>query len=407
MSSTNKLKILNDPIYGFITIPNELIFDLIEHPYFQRLRRISQLGLTYLVYPGAYHTRFHHALGAMHLMDKAVRILRSKGHEISNEEEEGVKIAILLHDIGHGPFSHALENSIIPGIHHEELSLEFMKVLNKEFQGKLDLAIAIFQNKYPKKFLYQLISSQLDMDRLDYLRRDSFYTGVTEGQVNTERLISMLNIVDDQIVVDRKGIYSVEKFIVARRLMYWQVYLHKTVLSAEFLIIKILKRAREVFTEDMPMPSALKRFIKGDLPNDYALLLDYYSELDDHDIISGVKEWQFHSDKVLSILCKNLLKRKLLAVVAAEKPNNENKIRQLKENVMAEYGISLEETEYFVFNKGITNNAYNPKKDRINLLYKDGSVVDIALAADQLNISALAKPVTKNFLFFPKECGLR
>tara|TARA_R110002096_G_scaffold192564_2_gene374227 strand:+ start:57737 stop:58960 length:1224 start_codon:yes stop_codon:yes gene_type:complete len=407
LSSTNKLKILNDPIYGFITIPNELIFDLIEHPYFQRLRRISQLGLTYLVYPGAYHTRFHHALGAMHLMDKAVRILRSKGHEISNEEEEGVKIAILLHDIGHGPFSHALENSIIPGIHHEELSLEFMKVLNKEFQGKLDLAIAIFQNKYPKKFLYQLISSQLDMDRLDYLRRDSFYTGVTEGQVNTERLISMLNIVDDQIVVDRKGIYSVEKFIVARRLMYWQVYLHKTVLSAEFLIIKILKRAREVFTEDMPMPSALKRFIKGDLPNDYALLLDYYSELDDHDIISGVKEWQFHSDKVLSILCKNLLKRKLLAVVAAEKPNNENKIRQLKENVMAEYGISLEETEYFVFNKGITNNAYNPKKDRINLLYKDGSVVDIALAADQLNISALAKPVTKNFLFFPKECGLR
>lgn len=407
MSSTNKLKILNDPIYGFITIPNELIFDLIEHPYFQRLRRISQLGLTYLVYPGAYHTRFHHALGAMHLMDKAVRILRSKGHEISNEEEEGVKIAILLHDIGHGPFSHALENSIIPGIHHEELSLEFMKVLNKEFQGKLDLAIAIFQNKYPKKFLYQLISSQLDMDRLDYLRRDSFYTGVTEGQVNTERLISMLNIVDDQIVVDRKGIYSVEKFIVARRLMYWQVYLHKTVLSAEFLIIKILKRAREVFTEDMPMPSALKRFIKGDLPNDYALLLDYYSELDDHDIISGMKEWQFHPDKVLSILCKNLLKRKLLAVVAAEKPNNEDKIRQLKENVMAEYGISLEETEYFVFNKGITNNAYNPKKDRINLLYKDGSVVDIALAADQLNISALAKPVTKNFLFFPKECGLR
>lgn len=406
MNSTNKLKILNDPIYGFITIPNELIFDLIEHPYFQRLRRISQLGLSYLVYPGAYHTRFHHALGAMHLMDKAVRILRSKGHEILSEEEEAVKIAILLHDIGHGPFSHALENSIIPGIHHEKLSLEFMKILNKEFDGKLEMAISIFQNSYPKKFLHQLISSQLDMDRLDYLRRDSFYTGVTEGHVNTERLISMLNIVDDQIVVDRKGIYSVEKFIVARRLMYWQVYLHKTVLAAEFLIIKILKRAREVFTEDMKMPSALKIFIKGDLPEPYEELLSLYAELDDYDIISGVKEWQYHSDKVLSILCGNLLKRKLLAVVGAEEPNNDEKFNQLKENVSKEYGISLEETEYFVFYKGITNNAYNPKKDRINLLYKDGSVVDIALAADQLNISALAKPVTKNFLFYPKECAL-
>lgn len=407
MNSTNKLKILNDPIYGFITIPNELIFDLIEHPYFQRLRRISQLGLTYLVYPGAYHTRFHHALGAMHLMDKAVRILKSKGHEILSEEEEAVKIAILLHDIGHGPFSHALENSIVPGIHHEKLSLEFMKVLNVEFEGKLEMAISIFQNTYHKKFLYQLISSQLDMDRLDYLRRDSFYTGVTEGHVNTERLISMLNIVDDQIVVDRKGIYSVEKFIVARRLMYWQVYLHKTVLSAEFLIIKILKRAREVYSEDMLMPSALKIFIKGDLPESYSELLELYAQIDDYDIISGIKEWQYHPDIVLSILCDNLLKRNLLAVVAAEEPNNDAQVKQLKENVQKEYGISLEETDYFVFNKGITNNAYNPKKDKINLLYKDGSVVDIALAADQLNISALAKPVTKNFLFFPKECGLR
>ncbi len=407
MNSTNKLKILNDPIYGFITIPNELFFDLIEHPYFQRLRRISQLGLTYLVYPGAYHTRFHHALGAMHLMDKAVRILKSKGHAISMEEEEAVKIAILLHDIGHGPFSHALENSIVPGIDHEKLSLEFMKLLNKEFEGKLEMAINIFQNKHPKKFLHQLISSQLDMDRLDYLRRDSFYTGVTEGQVNSERLISMLNIVDDQIVVDHKGIYSVEKFIVARRLMYWQVYLHKTVLSAEFLLIKILQRAREVFTEDMLMPSALKVFLRGDLPESYEDLLNLYAQLDDHDIFSGIKEWQFHSDKVLSILCESLLKRKLLAVVSADDPNNDGKINELKKNVQEKYGISLKETEYFVFNKGLTNNAYNPTKDRINLLYKDGSVVDIARAADQLNISALAKPVTKNFLFFPKDCGLR
>lgn len=404
MNHTNKLKILNDPIYGFITIPNELIFDLIEHPYFQRLRRITQLGLTYLVYPGAYHTRFHHALGAMHLMDKAVRILRSKGHEITPEEEQAVLIAILLHDIGHGPFSHALENSIIPGIHHEELSLEFMKMLNDEFDGKLSLAIQIFQNQYPKKFLYQLISSQLDMDRLDYLRRDSFYTGVTEGQVNTERLITMLNIKDDQIVVDQKGIYSVEKFIVARRLMYWQVYLHKTVLSAEFLIIKILKRAKEIYTEEMAMPSALKKFISGSLPEKYSELLPFYAQLDDYDIISAIKEWQNHSDTVLSILCKSLLERKLLGVISSNNPNNEKQIEELRIQVQEMYKIDYKDTEYFVFNQGLTNNAYNPKRDRINLLYKDGSIVDITAAADQLNISALAKPVTKNFLFFPKEC---
>lgn len=406
MNSTNKLKILNDPIYGFITIPNELIFDLIEHPYFQRLRRITQLGLTYLVYPGAYHTRFHHALGAMHLMDKAVRILRSKGHHISPEEEEAVKIAILLHDIGHGPFSHALENSIVPGINHEKLSLEFMKVLNEQFDGRLQLAIEIFENTYSKKFLHQLISSQLDIDRLDYLRRDSFYTGVTEGHVNTERLISMLNIVDDQVVVDLKGIYSVEKFIVARRLMYWQVYLHKTVLAAEFQIIKILKRAKEVYKEGMMMPSVIKKFIAGSLPKDYSELLPHYAQLDDYDVISAVKEWQHHPDTVLSVLCKNLLERKLLAVVASDKPNNDSEIDSLRKCVVEKFGIKYEDADYFVFNQGLTNNAYDPKKDRINLLYKDGSVVDIARAADQLNISALAKPVTKNFLFFPKECRL-
>jgi HD superfamily phosphohydrolase len=362
------------------------------------------LGLTYLVYPGAYHTRFHHAIGAMHLMDKAVRILRSKGHEITPEEENAVKIAILLHDIGHGPFSHALENSIVKNIHHETLSLEFMKVLNEEFEGKLSMAIQIFQNKYPKKFLHQLISSQLDMDRLDYLRRDSFYTGVTEGQVNTERLITMLNIKDDQIVVDQKGIYSVEKFIVSRRLMYWQVYLHKTVLSAEFLIIKILQRAREIYTENMAMPSVVRKFISGSVSNDYKKLLPEYAQLDDYDIISAIKEWQKHEDKVLSILCKNLLERKLLAVMVSNSPNNEEQIHQLKLKTQKQFGLNYDETEYFVFNQGLTNNAYDPKQDRINLLYKDGSTVDITVAADQLNISALAKPVTKNFLFFPKEC---
>ncbi|MGB0176414.1 MAG: HD domain-containing protein [Owenweeksia sp.] len=404
MSQRNKLKILNDPIYGFITIPDPLIFDLIEHPYFQRLRRISQLGLTYLVYPGAYHTRFHHALGAMHLMGKAVRLLRSKGHTITEAEEQAVNIAILLHDIGHGPFSHALENSIVPGINHEKLSQEFMKVLNDEFNGQLELAIQIFTNQYPKKFLHQLISSQLDMDRLDYLRRDCFYTGVSEGQVNSERLITMLNVADDQLVVDSKGIYSVEKFIIARRLMYWQVYLHKTVLSAEFLLIKILMRAREVYSEDMIIPSVLKRFIKENLPADYSDLLPHYAQLDDYDIMAAIKEWQHHPDTVLSLLSKSLLERKLLGVQTSSEPQSQKLITRVRRCAAEMYDVSDEEARYLVFNESLTNNAYDPQRHRINLLYKDGSLQDIALAADQLNISALAQPVTKNFLFFPKDC---
>lgn len=405
MSQTNKLKILNDPIYGFITIPSELIFDLIEHPYFQRLRRISQLGLTYLVYPGAYHTRFHHALGAMHLMTKAVRILRSKGHIITQDEEEAVYIAILLHDIGHGPFSHALENSIVPGIHHEHLSLEFMKALNKEFNGRLSLAIEIFTNSYEKKFLHQLISSQLDMDRLDYLRRDCFYTGVSEGQVNTERLISMLNVAEDQIVVDAKGIYSVEKFIVARRLMYWQVYLHKTVLSAEFLLINILRRAKEIAKLDLEMPSVLKPFMHLDKIEDYSELLPLYARLDDYDIMAAIKEWQNHSDKTLSLLCNKMLNRQLLGVREIDPTQSEATIELIKANTARAYELELGDTQDLVFTRRISNNAYNASKDRINLLYKDGSITDVSKASDQLNISALAKPVTKHFLFFPKECA--
>jgi len=406
LSSTNKLKILNDPIYGFITIPNELIFDLVEHPYFQRLRRISQLGLTYLVYPGAYHTRFHHALGAMHLMGKAVRILRSKGHEITDEEENAVLIAILLHDIGHGPFSHVLENSIISGIRHEKLSLEYMKVLNKQFDGKLSLAIEIFQNQYHKKFLHQLISSQLDMDRLDYLRRDSFYTGVSEGQVNTERLISMLNVKDDQVVVDAKGIYSVEKFIVARRLMYWQVYLHKTVLSAEYLLIKILKRAKEVYSDTMPMPRVLRPFLSEDLSADYVTLLKHYALLDDYDVMSALKEWTNHKDQLLGLLCDKLLNRRLLGVKVNDQAIASDKIERIRQKASEAYGLSEYETEYLVFEEKVSNNAYNILQDKINLLYRDGSIKDVAQAADQLNISALAKPVVKHFLFFPKECYL-
>jgi len=399
---TNKLKILNDPIYGFITIPSPLIFDLLEHPYFQRLRRITQLGLTYLVYPGAYHTRFHHALGAMHLMRKAVQILRDKGHEISPEEEEAVYIAILLHDIGHGPFSHALENSIVPGIDHESLSLAFMEELNIEFDGKLQMGIDIFMDHYPKQFLHQLISSQLDMDRLDYLRRDCFYTGVTEGQINSERLITMLNVADDQIVVDSKGIYSVEKFIVARRLMYWQVYLHKTVLGAEYLLIQILKRARLIYTDEMNCPSVLKPFLSEALPENRKDLVDLYAQLDDSDIMSAIKEWRLHSDTTLAMLCQRLLDRNLLGVRMQSEPWSEARMEELRAAATNKYGISVKDARYLIFQQEISNNAYNPEKDRINLLYKNGKLVDIAEAADQLNISALAGPVVKYFLFCPK-----
>ena len=402
MSRTNKLKILNDPIYGFITLPNELIFDLVEHPYFQRLRRISQLGLTYLVYPGAYHTRFHHALGAMHLMRHAVDNLRQKGQEITAEEEEAVYIAILLHDIGHRPFSHALENSIIPGISHEQLSLEFMQVLNQEFDGRLSLGIQIFKNQYHKKFLHQLISSQLDMDRLDYLRRDCFYTGVSEGRVNTERLISMLNVADDQIVVDAKGIYSVEKFLIARRLMYWQVYLHKTVLSAEYLLIQILKRAKEVYAQGLDVPAVLRPFVADQLPEAPAELIKLYAQLDDYDLMAAIKTWSFSKDEVLCQLCQRLLNRQLLGVRIFEQKPRDESLSRLRAEAAKKYGFSEAVCKYLVFSKEISNNAYNPQRDRINLLYRDGSLVDIAKAADQLNISALAQPVTKHFLFAPK-----
>lgn len=373
-----------------------------EHPYFQRLRRITQLGLTYLVYPGAYHTRFHHALGAMHLMQKAVNLLRNKGHEISPEEEEAVRIAILLHDIGHGPFSHALENSIIPGIDHESLSLAFMEELNKQFNGQLQMGIDIFMDRYPKQFLHQLISSQLDVDRLDYLRRDCFYTGVTEGQINAERLITMLNVADDQIVVDSKGIYSVEKFIVARRLMYWQVYLHKTVLGAEYLLIQILKRARMIYSDAMQMPSVLRPFLSGGLPEAQSELVALYAELDDSDIMAAIKEWRKSDDPTLAMLCDRVLNRDLLGVRMQETPWSDADLHKLRKAATIKYRISEKDARYLIFQQEISNNAYNPEKDRINLLYKDGSLVDIAEAADQLNISALAKPVVKHFLFSPK-----
>ena len=318
MKIKNKLKIFNDPIYGFITIPSALIFDLIEHKYFQRLRRITQMGLTYLVYPGAHHTRFHHALGSMFLMQKAVGILRFKGVAISDDEENALLIAILLHDIGHGPFSHAMEHSIVNGITHEEISLFFMEQLNKEFNGSLTLAITIFKGDYHRKFLHQLISSQLDMDRADYLKRDSFYTGVAEGNINSERLITMLNVVDGELVIEEKGIYSVEKFLTARRLMYWQVYLHKTSLVAEQLLIRLLKRAKELTLkgEKLNASKALSYFLnktvtKSEFTDD---VLETFAQLDDVDILSAMKSWQYHDDFVVGNLSQMIMERELLTI---------------------------------------------------------------------------------------------
>ncbi|MCB9360317.1 MAG: HD domain-containing protein [Flavobacteriales bacterium] len=408
MSKPNKKKIFNDPIYGFITIPHDIIFDLIEHPYFQRLRRVKQLGLTHLVYPGALHTRFHHAMGAMHLMYNAVEVLRSKNVEITDEEAQGVLIAILLHDIGHGPFSHALEHSIVNGISHEEISTLFMDKLNKEFKGKLDLALQIFRNEYPKKFLHQLVSSQLDMDRLDYLKRDSFYSGVSEGVISTDRIIKMLTVKNDALAIEEKGIYSIEKFIIARRLMYWQVYLHKTVLSAENLLVKILKRAKFLASqgEELFCTPSLHVF----LYNNYNLtsfqtkpnLLDTFSDLDDTDIMASVKVWQNHNDKVLSVLCKMMVNRNLYKIVLQNKKFEKAEVEEMKSKVQQKLKLTDEEVEYFVFQDSIVNNAYNARKDKINILLKNNKVSDIAEAADTFSISAISKPVKKWFLCFPK-----
>lgn len=407
MSQINKLKILNDPIYGFITIPNTLIYDLIQHPYFQRLRRISQMGLSYLVYPGAHHTRFHHALGCMHLMQKAIQTLRFKFIEISEAEENALLIAILLHDIGHGPFSHAMEHSIVEEVHHEQLSLLFMEELNVEFDGKLELAIQVFKGEYHRKFMLQLISSQLDMDRMDYLRRDSFYSGVAEGNVNSERLIQMLNVQDDILVIEEKGIYSVEKFLMARRLMYWQAYLHKTSVVAELTLTKILKRAKELTQNGIELNCSkpLKFFLKNKvlLDNFDFNILQTFSYLDDFDVLSAIKDWQFHNDFVLSKLSKMIINRDLLKIQMMDvKPYN-NSLLSYKEKFINRYKTTQSETEYFIFKGKIKNQAYNKESGPIRMLKKDGSIEDVVQASDQLSLKALSKPVTKYFICFPKE----
>ena len=406
MSQINKLKILNDPIYGFFFIFNTLIYDLIQHPYFQRLRRISQMGMSYLVYPGAHHTRFHHALGCMHIMQKAVQTLKFKGVDISDEEENALYVAILLHDIGHGPFSHALENSVVEEVHHEELSLLFMQQLNTEFDGKLSLAIQVFKGEYHRKFMLQLISSQLDMDRMDYLKRDSFYTGVNEGNVNSERLIQMLNVQDDVLVMEEKGIYSIEKFLMARRLMYWQAYLHKTSVVAELTLTKILKRAKELATKgEVLFGSPFLLFFlnnKIELNQIDKATLDKFSNLDDYDVLGAIKQWQYHDDFVLSSLSKMIINRNLLKIELSEDKIDKTKWLDLKEKYAKQYNLSDKDVEYFVFKGKIKNEAYSKSSEPIRILKKDRTIETVVEASDQMHLKALSKTVTKYFICYPK-----
>lgn len=403
----NKLKILNDPIYGFITIPNELIYDLVQHPYFQRLRRISQMGLSYLVYPGAHHTRFHHALGCLHIMQRAVEVLRFKGVSISADEENALYIAILLHDIGHGPFSHAMEHSIVENVNHEAISKRFMQKLNTEFDGKLTLAIQIFNGDYHRRFMLQLISSQLDMDRMDYLKRDSFYTGVAEGNINSDRLIQMMNVVDDILVLEEKGIYSIEKFLMARRLMYWQAYLHKTSLVAELMLINVFKRAKELTHKgvELPCSGALTFFLQNRIKlEDFDdEVLHRFAQLDDYDIVGALKNWQHADDFILSKLCRMILDRDLLKIKLSSEKFAKEEVSALVAELVESRKISLQDASYFIFKGKIKNQAYNKAVEPIHILRKDRTIEDVVEASDQLSLKALSKPVTKYYLCFPKQ----
>lgn len=414
LNNRGKNKIVNDPVHGFIHIPSGISYDLVEHSFFQRLRRIKQLGLTYLVFPGAFHNRFQHALGATHLMSLAIETIRSKGHVITKEEEEGVYAAILLHDIGHGPFSHALEYSIVDGITHERISELFMMRLNQQFEGELNIAIKIFQNKYSKRFLNQLVSSQLDMDRLDYLRRDSFFSGVTEGVVGSARIIKMLDVVDDHLVVEAKGIYSIEKFLIARRLMYWQVYLHKTVIAAEEMLVHVLKRAKylsergdELFATPSLTYFLYNRVGELEFENPNAVLngrsaLEIFADLDDDDIMVSLKVWSNHKDKVLSYLCKCIRDRQLFKIEIQKTTFSEEYIDQVKKRVKNYFACSSHALDFLVISNSISNNAYSSDDDRINILFKDGTQCDIGEASDMLDASVLSKTVKKYYLCYPK-----
>ena len=404
--SINKRKIINDPVYGFITIPYEIVFDLLEHAYFQRLRRIAQLGLTYYVYPGALHTRFHHALGAVHLMTQTIDTLRSKGIDITTAEAEAATIAILLHDIGHGPFSHALEHTLLP-VPHEELSLRLMQQLNIGFDGKLTLAIDIFCDKHPKKFLHQLVSGQLDMDRMDYLNRDSYFTGVHEGVIGYDRLIKMLNVVDNELVVEEKGVFSIEKFLIARRLMYWQVYLHKTVVSAEQMLIHALLRAKELTIKGVDLPASAPLHTLLNVGTDFAFdntlyfdnVLQAFTQLDDIDILAALKIWRLHPDKILARLCDGLINRHLFKVELSNEPFAKSYIADLQTQLGSRYNMSQNDLKHWIILATETNKTYNTDKDEIKILYKNGNVVPMSQTLDyELN----TKLVAKYFLCYPK-----
>ena len=406
MKKPNKRKIINDPVFGFIEIPNEFIYDIIQHSYFQRLHRIKQLGLSSFVYPGAQHTRMQHSLGAMHLMGEAITQIRKAGHEITPSEAEAVRTCILLHDIGHGPFSHALEHSLVKGISHEEISLLMMQEINKKFAGRLDITLEIFTNQYHKKFLHQLVSGQLDMDRLDYLSRDSFFSGVVEGNIGAARIIKMLNIYNDQLVVEAKGIYSIEKFLVARRLMYWQVYLHKTSVAAELMLVNILKRAKEIALQgyDLFGSPALKYFLYNQIEinsfKNSKEALENFALLDDSDLVCAIKVWSSFPDIVLSTLCKAFTDRRLFKVEINLQPVESKRCRQLQKQYMQQLGVNEYETTYFFGDEVVSTDTYSPEDDNINILFKDGTIKDIAVASDMLNIQVLTKKVEKHFFCF-------
>lgn len=406
MKKPNKRKIINDPVFGFINIPNDFLYDIIQHPYFQRMNRIKQLGLTSTVYPGAQHTRLQHSLGAMYLMGEAIAQLRLVGTAITEAEAEGALACILLHDIGHGPFSHTLEHSVVSEISHEEISLLMMQEINREVDGRLDIALDIFTNKYPKKFLHQLVSGQLDMDRMDYLSRDSFFSGVSEGIIGSARIIKMLNIHNDQLVVEAKGIYSIEKFLVARRLMYWQVYLHKTAVAAEIMLMNILKRAKELASNNVELfaSPSLHYFLYNEVNKQVFLndrkALEHFAMLDDSDVICAIKVWISHEDTVLSELCKSFTNRKLFKVEIGTEPIDEKVRQQYLRQYQKHFGVTMNEAEYFMGDETVSTDTYSPEDDNINILYKDGSIKDIAEASDMLNISVLTKKVEKHFFCY-------
>ncbi|WP_108822209.1 HD domain-containing protein [Dysgonomonas sp. Marseille-P4361] len=406
---SNKRKIINDPVFGFITIPNDFLYDIIQHPYLQRLNRIKQMGLASMVYPGAQHTRMHHSIGAMYLMNEAINILRSKGQDITEEEANGAMAAILLHDVGHGPFSHALEYTLTEGIHHEEFSLLLMEHLNREMNGQLETCISIFKNEYPKKFLHQLVSGQLDVDRLDYLRRDSFFTGVTEGNIGSARIIKMLDVRNDKLVVEAKGIYSIENFLTSRRLMYWQVYLHKTAVAAEKMLIKVLTRAKELVSQGTKLfaSPALSFFLENEvndnfLRQDKDIVLHHFVNLDDNDIWCALKVWASHSDIVLSKLSLSLIDRILFKIEITDTPASEDQKQEYICKYASLFAISKHEASYFYSSDVIYTNMYNEADDSIDILYNDGTIKDISEASDMLNIQLLSKKVEKYYFSYLK-----